>query len=274
MNAWLSNAAPLAGLAAGLLLVSFAPQDKPAPSPAAGLEKLFAAQGIHLDVEKGWCTIPAKVLVREDLLEYVLVNPHGQAHESMFVTEVVPSTLNVALLALALKPGKNATWRERDPKPTPEQIQDGVSPFEVVPPAGDGVYFYAAWKAGGETYWYRVEDLLLDRSTGQTMRRHKWVYLGSRMVKPRADKSEEAFAADLEGNLVNVALFEQGNTLFTSALPECLKQTIWMTNFWLVPPRDAQVELVFSREKLTTLPAQIEARLPTVAPEAPAPDGR
>lgn len=264
---------------AGLALCAsavFAPQTptKPAVAGSDELQKLFATQGIHLDLEHGTCTIPANVLVREDLLEYVLVNPHGQAHESMFVTHTVPSTLNVALLALGVKPGANASWALRDPPPTPEQVKNGENAYEVKAPAGDGFYFYAAWKAGGETYLYRVEDLLLDRSTGRSMRRHKWVYLGSRLVKPREDKNDEAFAADLEGNLVNVALFEQGNTLLTAALPECLKQTIWMTNFWLVPPRETQVELIFSRERLATLPAEIEARLPSVPVEAPAKDAR
>jgi hypothetical protein len=258
-----------------IVLGGFLPQDaKPALLPA-GLEKAFAAQGIHVDVEKGVATIPASVLVREDLLEYILVNPHGQAHESMFTTDVVPSVLNIALLSLGLKPGQNASWVARDPKPTESELKDGVSPYTVQAPTGDGVYFYAAWKSGGETYFYRVEDLILDRSTGQTMRRHKWVYLGSRMVKPRSDKSlEEAFAADLEGNLINVALFDQGNTVFTAALEECVKQTIWMTNYWLVPPREAKVELIFSREKLAALPSDIESRLPTVVAEAPVPDGR
>lgn len=256
------------------LFASFAPeQGHPAQTPP-DLTAAFAAQGIHLDIAKGVCTLPASILVREDLLEYLLVNPHGQAHESMFTTDVVPSVLNVALLALGLKPGRNASWVLRDPKPTEAEIKDGVSPYVVVPPAGDGLYFYAAWKAGGETYFYRVEDLVLDRSTGATMRRHKWVYLGSRMVKPREDKAEEAFAADLEGNLVSVALFEQGNTLLTAALPECLKQTIWMTNFWLVPPRGARVELVFSRERLSSLPSEIEARLPAVVQDPAVPDGR
>jgi hypothetical protein len=256
------------------LLASFVAEDAQRASPPPDLTAAFAAQGIHLDVAKGICTIPASILVREDLLEYVLVNPHGQAHESMFTTDVVPSVLNVALLALGVKPGQNASWVLRDPKPTEAEIKDGVSPYVVVPPTGDGLYFYAAWKSGGETYFYRVEDLVLDRSTGATMRRHKWVFLGSRMIKPRADKPDEAFAADVEGNLVNLALFEQGNTLFTAALPECLKQTIWMTNFWLVPPRDAKVELVFSRERLVSLPSEIEARLPIVAQEPPAPNGR
>lgn len=259
---------------AGAAPKSGAPDGRKPAALAAELQKAFAAQGIHVDLERGLCTFPATVLVREDLLEYVLVNPQGQAHESMFLTNVVPSSLNVALLAMGVTPGSNARWVKRDPPPTPEEIKNGDSGYQVVPPEGDGFYFYAAWKQGGETYLYRVEDLLLDRSTGQAMKRHKWVYLGSRMVRARPDKPDEAFAADLEGNLVNVALFEQGNTLLTAALPECLKQTIWMTNFWLVPPRDSAVELVLSRERLNSLPADVDARLPVVPVPPPDKDGR
>ncbi len=243
-------------------------------APTANLAKAFAAQGIHLDVEHGLCAIHATVDIREDLLEYLVVNPRGAAHESTFVTGVVPSQLNVALLALGVKPGHNASWSLRDPAPTPEEMHAGTSAYVVKPPEGDGFYIYAAWKSGGESFLYRVEDLLLDRATGQTMRRHKWVYLGSRLVHPRDTDAQEAFAADLEGNIVNIALFEQGNTLVTAALQECLTQTIWMTNFWLVPPRDSDVEIIFSRERLASLPADLELGLPVVAAQPPAGTGR
>jgi hypothetical protein len=106
-----------------------------------------------------------------------------------------------------------------------------------------------------------MEDLILDLRTGATMRRHRWVYLGSRMLKLRSDAGQEAFAADLEGNLVTIAFFEQGNTLLTGALPECEDQTIWQANFWLLPQRESPVELVFARERLEHCPAGIDARL-------------
>src|SRR4051812_27810 len=196
-------------LVAALMRVSTLPQDSVlavaagaqasnAQTPTADLAKAFAAQGIHLDVEHGLCAIRATVDIREDLLEYLLVNPRGAAHESSFVTGVLPSQLNVALLALGVKPGRNASWSLRDPPPTPEEMHAGTSAYVVKPPEGDGFYLYAAWNSGGESYLYRVEDLLLDRATGQTMRRHKWVYLGSRLVRSRDNDAQESFAADLE----------------------------------------------------------------------------
>src|SRR5438552_5110248 len=212
---------------------------KPDERPGAQLVDAFAKQGIHLDLERRLVSISAVVDIRGDLLEYLLVNPRGAAHESTFVTNVVPSQLNTALLALGVQPGKNADWVRKDPPPTPDEIKNGVPAYEVKPPEGDGFFLYAAWKSEGETYLYRVEDLLLDLSTGASMRRHRWVYLGSRLVRPREEpgqkSAQELFAADVEGNLVNISFFEQGNTLLTGALPQCLSQTIWQTNAWLVP---------------------------------------
>ena len=110
--------------------------------------------------------------------------------------------------------------------------------------------------------------------TGQAMRRHRWVYLGSRWARLRKD-GEEVFAARVEGNLVNLAFFEQGNTLLSAALPECLKQTIWLPNAWLLPERGSEVELVFARERLAAPPPELEARLPELStPRAADPAAR
>ena len=236
---------------------------KAARAVARQLEESFQEQGIHLDLERRICWIPVTVDIRDDLLEYLLVNPKGAAHESVFVTEVVPSVLQTALLALGVEHGKNALWKARTPPPTADEMRAGIAPYTVDPPEGDGLYLYAAWREKGETYFYRVEDLLRDLETGRSMRRHRWVYLGSRWVKPK-QSNQEIFVADYDGNLINIALFEEGNTLLTAALPECLKQTIWLTNAWLVPQRGAQVAFVFARERLASLPPEIESALPEV----------
>jgi hypothetical protein len=198
---------------------------------------------------------------------YLLVNFHGAAHESLFATEVLGSQLNLALIALGAKEGENARWFRVEPQPTPEEARAGAPMFRVESPAGDGFYVYAGWKEGGETYLYRVEDLLRNLESGRSMKRHRWVFLGSRMVRARASDANESLAADLEGNLVNISFFEQGNTLVTCALPECLSQSIWLPNAWLVPPRDAPVELIFSRERLGAPSPELDARLPLVEPQ-------
>ena len=92
-------------------------------------------------------------------------------------------------------------------------------------------------------------------------------------TKTSAEEAKEVFAADFEGNLVNIAFFEQGNTLLTAALPECIQQTIWLANGWLLPARGSSVELILSRQALTVLPEGFEEHLPVVPESNDGADG-
>ncbi len=240
--------------------------------PREAITAALAAEGVHIDFEHRAVRVGAQVLVRGELLEYLLVGPGGAAHESLFVTDVVPNVINTALLALGAEQGKNAQWIPVEPPPTLEERRAGKAPFTIVPPSGDGFYLYAAWREGDETFFFRIEDLVANLDTGRSMRRHRWVYLGSKFLTDR--DGNEVFAADAEQNLVNVSFFRAGHTLLTPSLPECIEQSIWVANAWLVPPREAAVELVFAREPLAALPPEWEESLPVVvAPEAPE-DGR
>jgi len=231
-----------------------------AAAPTEELEAAFAAAGLRVDFDLRALALPVTVGVPDDLLEYLLVGPAGASHESLFLTEIEPSLLNTALLALGVEPGTNAQWHPVEPPPTDEELAAGAELYEIELPAGDGFYLYAAWREGDELYWFRVEDLLQNLESGRSMRRHRWVYLGSRMVADPRRPDTEAFAADLFHNLVNVSFFGEGYTLVTGALAECLEQTIWVANAWLVPPRGTAVELIFARERLERLPdAWIEA---------------
>ena len=205
-----------------------------------------------------------RVGIRDDLLEYILVQPRGQAHESLFLSDVSPRALNAALLALGVTPGENLRTIAKDPPPTAEQLRDGVPPYTVEVPRGDGFYLYAAWRAGDETYFHRVEDLVRNLASGASMTRHRWVYLGSKTAPDKKHPGQELFAAEIEGNLINLAFFSEGFTLITAALPECIQQTIWLPNAWLVPERGAEVDLIFSRERLALLPAKFADALPHV----------
>ncbi|MCC6407123.1 MAG: hypothetical protein IT453_08150, partial [Planctomycetes bacterium] len=245
----------------------------PAPGQdrEADLTKLFEAQGITLDRAGGTVSIPMDVCVRDALLEYLLVGPNGAAHESLFTTPVAPSLFNTALILLGAEPGKNASWRPKEPRPSDEELMNGVSPWVVEPPTGSSFYMYVGWRQGGETYFYRMEDLLRDLSRGHGMTRHAWVYLGSRMVRgaDRDNPDEQAFAADLYGNVINVSFFSEGYTVLTAALPECVEQTIWMPNAWLIPERGERVRLFVSKQRIESVSPDLAKTLPEVAPPKP-----
>lgn len=230
-----------------------------APPPQDALTAALAQEGIDLDLEAGFCLVDARVGVTNELLEYLIVGPRGASHESMFIAESMPSVVNTALLALGAEPGKNAEWRPVDPPPTREEQRKGASVYDVTPPSGDGFFLYITWKEGEEVFFFRIEDVLTNLVTGTRMKRHRWVYLGSRFIED--EEGNEVFAADLEQNLVNVSFFHEGHTLVTAALPECVEQTIWMANPWILPERGAPVRLVFARRPISTLPDEWAAGL-------------
>jgi len=252
-------------VALGLLGLSTASSESASRQDAAreALRASFEANHIRLDLDAGVCAIPVFVEVRNDLLEYLLVAPNGAMHESMFMTPCDPEVLNAALLALGVSAGSNAAWAPKDPAPSADELAEGVSAYDVTLPAGDGFYLYATWREGDETYFYRIEDLLRDLTRSRSARRHRWIYLGSRMIKRPGQENEE-FAARLEGNLINVSFFTQGNTLVTAALEECVEQTIWLPNAWLLPERESELMFLFSKERLERVPTALEEHVPLV----------
>ncbi|MEZ5979010.1 MAG: YdjY domain-containing protein [Planctomycetota bacterium] len=244
------------------------------PAPAAGaLQRLLtslADEGIDLDLERGIASFEAQVLVRDQLLEYLLVGPYGATHESLFVTEVTPSLLNAAMLALGASPGRNATWVEEElPEGAPE---DARPDYRIVPPSGDGFYLHAAWREGEETYFFRVEDLVANLDTGRSMERGALVYLGSKMAKMPVPKEQggtggepqDVFVADVEQNLASLIYFSEGNQLLTCVHGDTNRQDIYAANIWNVPERGQIVRIVLARKPLATVPDSLAGELPTV----------
>ncbi|MBI1382109.1 MAG: hypothetical protein GC161_13620 [Planctomycetaceae bacterium] len=251
-------------------------QEDPQPSPVSGaraeLLAALEAQGVHLDPTSGVVSIAARVLVRDELLEYLLVGRGGAAHESLFGTDVSASAVHTAMLLAGFESGTNARWV---PNPLGAEVGARRPSFDVLPPVsapnGPDVHLYAAWRDGDELYFFRVDDLIADLSSGRAMRRHGWVYLGSREVPARAGQPG-GFAADVLGNFISVSFFQEGTTLATAALPECLDQTIWAANPWLVPERDQPVRFLLSPKPLSSLPealADLVPRLVDTPAEAP-----
>ena len=227
-----------------------------AAEPEAGA---LSDPGVWLDAEQGLVGLRASVLIKEDLLEYLLVAPNGAAHESLFLTDVSPTLLNAMLLGAGAEAGSNARWEEVDP----EDVEEGARPYRVLEPEGppEARFLpYVAWREDGETYFFRVEDVLTNLATGRSMRRHPWIYLGSRMASMREGEPQR-FLAEVEGNLINVAFFFEGNTLLTASLEACSSQTIWVGNQALLPPRETPVVLLFAREPLQVFPPAWEAHL-------------
>jgi hypothetical protein len=251
---------------------------RPEPAPAAqdpaaagqqlveAVHKQFAEQGIAVDAKAQTVTIKAVMNEPPDPIEYLLIHRRGKRHEAMFVTESKPSVLNAALLMIGLQPGKNATYREKDPPPTLAEIEQGVDPLIIVPPEGNQYWMTVRWKdSAGKPVEHCVEDLILDLSTGAPIGATSWVYLGGRMARIYKDEPE-VFVADFEGNLISVCYLSPDNHLGTMRHERARDDQNW----WITdksPPPGTELEVVFHRRE-PALAQERSKRLQAAAKDA------
>lgn len=236
---------PILLVAGGLPLAA---QAVDPPRAAADLKAAFAKAGIEVDLEGKKLTLRAKVSRPADLLEYLLITRIGKAHEALLVTEAQPSVLNAALLALGLTPGTNATYKEKDPQPSEEEIRAGADWLIITPPQGPQVWFTVAWKdADDKPHECTIEDWLMDLATGEGVEAGDWIYIGGRMAAPYRGEAP-VFIADLEGNLASSCYLDPGNHLVTLRHARARSdQNWWMTE--ACPPPGTEIALTIHTQK-------------------------
>ena len=232
----------------------------------AAMKQQFQKEGIAFDLERKTVSVPAVVNQPQDPVEYLLIHKKGKRHEAVFVTTAKPSVLNAALLLLGLAPGKNATYVEKKPAPTLEEVQAGVDPIVVTPPQGQPFYMTVRWKdADGKPVEHCVEDLLLDRTTSKAIVDCSWIYLGGRMAQIYRNEPE-VYIADFEGNLISICYLSPDNHLATMAHKDARDDQNWWTTS-LLPAAETVVEFVFHRGE-SKLHAERRERLAKAAAEA------
>lgn len=229
--------------------------DKPAPQqqdpkqqdPQDVLKQVLASfkkEGIKLDAKKRTVTIPAVVNTPQDPVEYLLIHRKGKKHEAVFLTETKPSILNAALLMIGFEKGKNATFVEKKPAPTLEEVQNGADPLIVTPPKGKKFYMTARWTTPDKkVVEHCVEDLLFELSTQEPMGHCEWIYLGGRMAQIYKN-DPEVYVADLEGNLISVCYLSPDNHLGTMSHERARDDQNWWTTT-TTPEPGTPVEFIF-----------------------------
>lgn len=241
-------------------------EDVPPPGrqdPLAEMQRLFEENGITVDPKAGTITIRTEVGRPDQPLEFLLIHRKGKAHEAVFITEAKGSVLNAAFIALGYQKGQNARIVDRDPLPTPEEIEKGAPLFDVFPPKGMQVWFTARWKKidadGNEVEVHvPVEDMLVDMTTDSTVEGNEWIYLGGNMAPLYRDEPP-VFVADFEGNYVSIVYKSPPNHLVTMKHERANDDQIWWVSD-LVPRTGTEVELIAHRNK-TKLHIERDARI-------------
>ena len=204
----------------------------------------------------------------------MLIHPRGKGHEAIIEATAKASVLNAAFLLLGYERGENARIVDKNPLPTPEEVEKGAPLFDLFPPKGMPVWMTAKWTKvdddGNEVEVHvPVEDMLLDLATEKPVTGASWIYLGGNMA-PMYRGEPPVFIADFEGNYFSVVYKSPPNHLITMKHERANDDQVWWVTD-IVPPPGTKVELTVHRTK-TPLHVAREKRLAEEAKQAPGGD--
>lgn len=170
------------------------PQPKPDTPPDTGPQN----KADYVAFEGGLRAYPEKQVVEMDAwllgsqtrpLEYLLVSPGGNTHESLFATAASGLHLKRALEIIGLQEGKiKRAGRGYLDKPTGDRVKISVRFYHM--------------KTGEETI-ARVEDWLWDHNTDANPTPVGWIFNGS-FEQYRENINRSIFEADMKGNLIGM----------------------------------------------------------------------
>ena len=187
---------------------------------------LFQIGEIRFDKAARTLSFPAKVCLRDGLLEYLLVNEEGKAYESILSTTARPYDLHVAMLLLGAKPPVDA------PQP-PSQIDSNY--LQSAPPLiGEEVEITVTWKTGNSEQRLHGEDLVFNQERNKPMTRGPWLYNGSVLHNGR-------LLAQSGGSIV--ALVTDAAALINNTRPGHTDDHIWTVNTKKLPPEGVLVQI-------------------------------
>jgi hypothetical protein len=190
---------------------------------------------MRLDKKARTLSFPAVVNMDEGAVEYLLVSPHGCAHESLLTTEVRPSDIHFAMLLLGAKGAPTANKTAHPPQAAPQL--DFESLKNAPKPEGDVIQISVRWQWEGSQKNTPVEDWLFQTETEKAMPRGPWIYSGSYLSGP-------TFAAEAEGNLAAVVL--NASALINNPRAGNTDDRVWIVHKDAVPKKGTPVELTLT----------------------------
>ena len=161
--------------------------------------------GVRLDKNQKTVSFPAAVNMTDGLIEYLLVGKGGKTHESLFVTEISPYYIHLAMLLIGAKGNPHDESLEKNAPPPSTINADYLRNAPEL--KGDGVQITATWKAGNQSRTANVEDFIVNLGEKRPMRHGPWTYNGSMFYHGRflaqVDLSIAAMVTDPEALINN-----------------------------------------------------------------------
>jgi hypothetical protein len=209
------------------------------PPPVGELKSLgkdrYQVGRIVVDKKAGRFTVPGRVLVMGQPLEYLATSPKGMKdYETLLEADATGSEFNLACILLGL---------ERDPRQGP------FYQFSEAPVVGPKVLVSIAWQDGGKRREISAAEALLDPKGDVRPESVEWVYTGSLSMPP-----DGQFAADITGTLIGFV--HDANSIIESVLGLGIGAYGSVNgNADLLPPVGTPIELVVQLDRARAKPA-------------------
>jgi len=204
--AWLAGAVVLCGA------------EPPAAVRSLG-QGVFQIGLVTLDKSNRTVRFPARVHLREETVEYIVVHKTGKAHESILTTEAEPQDVHLALLLLGCRAAETNRFGA-----------DGQAP-----PPGERVSITASWTNVTTLTNCAIEDLVLDKENGQPLTRGPWTFNGSNF-------SEGMFTAQRDGSILSLHI--DPDALLNNPRPGRANDDLHRPHTALLPPTGTAVTII------------------------------
>lgn len=171
-------------------------------------------------------------------LEVVVCSRDSREHESLVVTDAVPSHVHAALLMIGAEPGRPGSWK-------PDPILRKMVPTAPVGPEVEVEFIHTG--LDGAVVHSNPSDWIIDVRNHRSLRTQArgepvWLFGGS-AIAPRPDGEGEYYKADIEGTLIGLATFGTETLAWPHVFsPEAAVQAPeWIADAAKVPPLGTKV---------------------------------
>lgn len=212
----LGIAYPLDGIQAATSAPEFSPEKMQRLIRPLGNGQ-FQIGEVTFSKPKRQVSFPAKVNLRDVLIEYAVVGKVGKLHEALLSTDVPPTHIHIAMLLLGTK----------DLRPKSEERKR---------PPGQPIDILLSWQSDATTKTARLEEWIILENTKKPISSGMWVYSGARI-------SDGYFTANTDESIVAIIL--DIDALANNPRTGNENDEIWFPNEPVIPPVGTPVQVTF-----------------------------
>lgn len=211
--------------------------DQPMKPVQPAIEKLddtrYRIGKVTLDKKSREIRFPARINMSEGLLEFLAVHENGKVHESLLVSDISPTHLNLAFTLLRYP-------ASRELYALPNETGGISDKFPVVPEdikAGARIAIDVEWEENGKTRRHPVNEWIQHAVRTTAMPAGPWVYGGSEFYAGK-------FAPETSGDIA--AIFVSHSSLINYPGDDNLDDTVWVVFPKRVPAQGTNVTVIIA----------------------------